>query len=215
MQINRNCIIRLSRYKNALSRLKTLGFVKVFSENLADAVGVTACQVRKDFSMFGVTGSKRGGYQIDALIESLNTILGKNEIRKVIIAGAGNIGTALLRYKGFEEEGIKIAAVFDIDPTKINHDSLIPVFPLEALKEYIKNNKIEIGIIAVPDVAAQQVMDAMVSSGIKGVLNFAPIRLRGPEECVINNVNIELELENVIYYVNALEKTKSFKIKID
>ena len=203
MITNRNCIIRLSRYKNALYRLKALGFIKVFSDNLADAVGVMPSQVRKDFSLFGISGNKRGGYQVEELIEKLNNILGKNEIQKVVIAGAGNIGTALMKYKGFEKEGIKIMAAFDIDPAKYSKETGVAVRALDEMSEFIRANKIKIGIIAVPDIAAQQAMDIMLSAGIKGVLNFAPIRLRAPEDCVINNVNLELELENVLYYVNA------------
>ncbi len=204
---NKKCIIRLLRYKNALHRLKNLGFVKVFSDNLADAVGATASQVRKDFSLFGITGNKRGGYQIDALIEKLNGILGKNELQKVVIVGAGNIGMALMKYKGFEREGIKIAACFDIDAAKYNTKSEIPVFPLEELKDFARARKIKIGIIAVPDIAAQQALDLMLAAGIKGVVNFAPIRLRAVGDCVINNVNLVLELETVIYFmINGLGK---------
>lgn len=208
MNINKNTIIRLSRYKNALTRFQSLGFVKVFSDNLGDAVGVTAAQVRKDFSLFGVSGNKKGGYQIDQLIEKLNSILGKNETQKVIITGCGHIAAALMRYKGFEKEGIRIVAGFDIDPAKVNRSSQVPILPLEELREYVKSHAIKIGIVAVPDIAAQQVVDSMLSAGIKGVLNFAPIRLKVSEEVVINNINVEYELENVIYYVNALNKTK-------
>ena len=208
MVTNKNCVIRLSRYKNALYRLKSLGFIKIFSDNLADAIGVMPSQVRKDFSIFGISGNKRGGYQVEELIERLNTILGKNELQKTVIAGVGNIGMALIKYKGFEKEGIKIMASFDIDPAKYHREGEIPVLPLEELPEFIKNNKIKIGIIAVPEIAAQQVMDMMVDAGIKSVLNFAPLRLRAPQECVVNNVNLELELENVIYYVNTMDKAK-------
>jgi len=208
MNINKNTIIRLSRYKNALTRFQSLGFVKVFSDNLGDAVGVTAAQVRKDFSLFGVSGNKKGGYQIDQLIEKLNSILGKNETQKVIIAGCGHIAAALMRYKGFEKEGIRIVAGFDIDPAKVNRGAQVPILPLEEMKEYVKANAIKIGIVAVPDIAAQQVVDSMLSAGVKGVLNFAPIRLKAAEDVVINNINVEYELENVIYYVNAVNKTR-------
>ena len=200
---NKKCIIRLLRYKSALHRLHGLGFVKVFSDNLADAVGVTASQVRKDFSMFGISGNKRGGYQIEGLLEKLNGIMGKNELQKVVIVGAGNIGTALMKYKGFEKEGIRIAGCFDIDPAKhaLPKGTDIPVLPLEALKDFVRQHKIKIGIIAVPDVAAQQVLDMMAAAGIKGVLNFAPLRLKGSEDIFINNVNLILELETVIYFI--------------
>jgi len=205
---NKNSIIRLSRYKNALTRLKAMGFVKVFSDNLADAVEVTPSQVRKDFSLFGILGNKRGGYKVDELIEKLNSILGKNELQNVVIVGAGHMGTALMRYKGFEKEGIRIAACFDTDENKLDRNAKIPVLPISEMQEFIKKKKIRLGIIAVPDHAAQEVLDKLLEAGIKGILNFAPIKLNGPEEVVINNVNIELELENVIYFVNVKDKAK-------
>ena len=118
--INRNCILRLSRYKKALSRLQAMGFKKVFSDNLADAIGVTPSQVRKDFSLFDITGNKKGGYDIEDLIEKLNRILGKEEEEKVILVGCGNIGQALLKYKGFRKEGINITAAFDADAAKVD-----------------------------------------------------------------------------------------------
>ena len=200
---NRSCIIRLSRYKNALNRLKTLNFVRVFSDNLADAAGVTAAQVRKDFSMFGITGNRRGGYKVDELAEQLNGILGKDQLQEFVVIGVGNIGRALLHYPGFEKSGINIAAGFDIDPAKFNRDSKPPVLPLEQLADFIKARDIKLAILAVPDYAAQQVLELTLSAGIKGVLNFAPICLKTPTGCVINNINLETELENLIYFVNA------------
>ncbi|MFH0917816.1 MAG: redox-sensing transcriptional repressor Rex [Candidatus Omnitrophota bacterium] len=211
MKTNKNCVIRLSKYKNALNRLQALGFVKVFSDNLADAIGVTASQVRKDFSIFGISGNKRGGYKIEELIEKINNILGKNELNKVIIVGVGKLGMALLKYKGFEKEGIKIVASFDIDSTKYVNDADVPVLPLEKLNDFVRKNNIRIGIIAVPDMAAQSVADSMFLAGIKGILNFAPIRLTSPEDKVLNNVNLEVELENLIYFVNVLDKTREHK----
>ena len=196
MPINRKCIIRLSRYKNALERLKALGFVKVFSDNLADASGATPSQVRKDFSIFGITGNRRGGYIVDELVTQLREILGKNKIQKVVLVGAGHIGTALLRYKGFETGGIKIIAAFDIDPSKNNNKTDIPVLPMEQLSEFVKSEQVKIGILAIPDVAAQQVSEIMLSAGIRGILNFAPIQLRGSEGSVISTINLEVELEN-------------------
>ncbi|AQQ08527.1 Redox-sensing transcriptional repressor rex [Sedimentisphaera cyanobacteriorum] len=212
MATNKNCIVRISRYKNALTRLKSLGFVKVFSSNLADATGTSSAQVRKDFSLFGITGNKRGGYNIDDLVEQMNTIFGKHEVHKVIIVGFGNIGKALMSYKGFEKESIKIDAAFDIDSSKVDEDAEIPVYPFEKLEEYIEKNRIKLGVISVPDVAAQQVFEVMKKAGIKGVLNFAPINLGSSDEVVINNINLEMELENLIYYVIAAEKNKAQNI---
>jgi len=198
----------LSRYKNALNRLKALNFVRVFSDNLADAAGVTAAQVRKDFSLFGITGNRRGGYKVDELSDQLNKILGKDQLQEVVIIGVGNIGQALLHYGGLVKSGIKIAAGFDIDPAKFDREAQPPVLPLEDLVGVVTERGIALGVLAVPDYAAQQVLELMLSAGIRGVLNFAPICLKAPEGCVVNNINIESELENLIYFVNASNNEK-------
>ena len=201
-----NCILRLSRYKNSLLKLKNLGLMRVFSENLADAVGVTAAQVRKDFSNLGIRGNRRGGYELDQLISQISKILGKDKVHDLILVGIGNLGKALLRYPGFGKSGIKIVAAFDIDPTKMQNEMEVPAFPLENIEEYIQKNHIKFGIISVPDFAAQQVCQIMIKAGVKGILNFAPVRLTVPEDCVIRNLNLETELENIIYFVNAADK---------
>ena len=206
-----NCILRLSRYKNALAQFKKLGFIKIFSDNLAECIGVSPALVRKDFSMFDLTGNKKGGYEIDLLLEKLNKILGKDKVQKVILVGAGKIGTALLNYKGFEKEGIRIVAAFDVDRSKYNKKvSGISIFPFEEIKPFVKKHGIKIGIITTPDAVGAQVAELMISSGIKGILNFAPINLKEPEGVVIKNINIAIFLENVIYFVNAMEQTSHF-----
>ena len=204
MITNKKSILRLSKYKKALTRLHSMGFKKVFSDNLADAIGVTPSQVRKDFSIFDLSGHKKGGYLIDDLIHKINKILGKEEVEKVIIVGCGNIGTALMRYNGFEKEFIKVVAAFDNNPAKINPNAQIPIFPMEELFDFIVKEKIRTAILAVPDQAAQHVVDTLVSAGVKGVLNFSPLYLRVPEDFIISNVNLEVELEGVIYFVNAM-----------
>ena len=201
---NKKSILRLSRYKKALTRLRSLGFKKVFSDNLADAIGVTPSQVRKDFSVFELSGNKKGGYSIDDLLHKINKILSKEDVEKVIIAGYGNIGSALLKYRGFEKEYIQIVAAFDSDPTKICRDSEHPVLPIEEMRDFIIKEKIQTGIIAVPDMAAQAILDTMVDAGVKGALNFSPLYLRVPDDFIISYVNLEVELEGVIYFVNAL-----------
>jgi len=204
---NKNAIHRLSMYRSALYRFKALGFKKIFSDYLADAVEGNSAQVRKDFSLFGITGNKRGGYIIDALLDKLNMILGKNRIQKVILAGAGNLGSALLKYAHFEKEGIKIEAAFDIDPAKHNLKGPVPVYPLDKLEPFVRDNGIKTAILCVPDMAAQSIFELMLKAGIRGVLNFAPIRLKAPDECVVSHVNLAIELENLIYFVNASEQS--------
>lgn len=203
MNISGNAIIRLTKYKKVLHRFKVMGFKKVFSGNLADALGFTAAQIRKDFSIFGIPGNRRGGYSIDELVDKINFLLGKHENYKVVIAGAGNIGNALMKYPGFERENISIKALFDVDPDKINREGTVPVLPVEEMVDFIKNEEIKVGIIAVTEIFAQQTLDRMVSAGIKGVMNFTPIRLKAPENVFINNIDIVGELEKVIYYISA------------
>ena len=195
--------MRLSTYRSALKRLKALGFKKVFSDNLADAAGVTAVQVRKDFSMFGISGNKRAGYSVDELVVQLGRVLGKNEVQRVIVVGAGRIGTALVRYKGFEGGGIKVVAAFDIDPAKFDDKAEVPVIPIDEVTSFIRANGIRVAMLAVPEMAAQRVSEILVAAGIRGILNFAPIGLRSTDEVVVNNINLEVELENLIYFVNA------------
>jgi len=200
--LNKSCIIRLSQYRNAIIRLKTLYFVRVFSDNLADAARVTAVQVRKDFSLFGISGKRRGGYLVDELISQISAILGKDKVQKFIVIGIGNIGKALLHYPGFKKNEIELIAGFDIDASKYDREAKVPILPLEELSEFVKKNGIKFGIISVPDFAAQEVLEVMLRSGIKGILNFAPICLKEPPDCVVHNLNLETELENIIYFTN-------------
>ncbi|MCA9400222.1 MAG: redox-sensing transcriptional repressor Rex [Candidatus Omnitrophica bacterium] len=198
-------VARLFKYYSVILQYKKLGYMSIFSQDLAEACGSTSAQVRKDFSLFGLTGNKRGGYVIDELEEQLGELLNKKEIKKVIIVGAGNIGQALMNYDSFSKDGMSIEAVFDIDPMK-HREGAIPIYPIEKLEEFIRNNKVTIGIIAVPHFAAQQVLDIMVSAGIKGVLNFASVSLRAPDDIFINDMHVGTELEIIGYFVKALQK---------
>jgi redox-sensing transcriptional repressor len=179
-----------------------MNVAKVFPDNLADATGVSVVQVRKDFSTFDISVNRRGGYEADELIKRLNKILDKDTVHKFIEVGAGNLGKALLGYPGFAKSGINIVACFDVDPAKYDRDAEIPVLPIEELDAFVRKHHIRFGIISTPDVAAQQVLVRMISSGIKGIINFASIYLGGPQDCVINNVNLEPEFENIVYFVN-------------
>jgi len=205
---NRKSILRLSRYKNVALRLKSLNFIRVFSEDLANASGVTASQVRKDFSVFGISGNRRGGYSIEGLIENLNKILGKEKILQLIVVGMGNLGRALFHYPSFRSGSIQIAAGFDIDPAKLDTKAEVPILPLSEMDAFVRSRGIEMGIITVPDFAAQQVFEMMAASGINGVINFAPIRLRNDYDIVVQGINFESEIENLSYFVNAGKKDK-------
>ncbi|MBD3243681.1 MAG: redox-sensing transcriptional repressor Rex [Chitinivibrionales bacterium] len=193
--------MRLLEYKNILKKLKGLGFSRVFSSNLADSLGISASLVRKDFSVLDTAGNKRGGYQIDELLDEIHHMVRRTEVTRAVIAGVGKIGSALLNYQGFHEENIRFEAAFEIDPSKIDPDAPVPVFHIDEITTFIPRNGIEIAVLAVPGAVVQRVADLMVLSGVKGFLNFAPVRLVLPKSCYQNHINLALELEKVIFQV--------------
>ena len=205
--ISRTQIMRLLKYKNALKRMKSFGFIKAYSNNLGDAIGISAVQVRKDFSLFSISGNKKGGYIIDDLLDRIDDILGKKVSHSIILIGYGKIGKALVNYRGFENESMKIVAAFDHNPEKIDREAKTPILPIEELKDYIINNKIEVAILTVPDLEAQRMFDVICNAGIKGVLNFAPIKLLDKPNCIINDVNIVDEIVSLFYFINDIENT--------
>lgn len=208
--ISRNCILRLSLYKKALNRFRELGFAKITSSFLAESVGVTGAQVRKDFAHFRIEGNKRGGYRLAGIIDALNVIFQKHKTIRAVLVGAGNLGSAFLKYRGFGKEGIQITAAFDIDPGRWTCKAPVPVLPLSMLKSTVRKQRIRIGVLAVPDMAAQQALDAMLEAGIEGVLNFAPTLLRYDEKkAIVSHVNLEQQLENLVYFVELRRKQKT------
>ncbi len=192
---------RLSQYRSVLYKLKALGFVRVFSDNLGDALEISPALVRKDFSTFSLTGNKRGGYLIMDLLDKLNRLLGKDKVQRIIIVGCGKIGQALMTYSGFTREGLQVVAGFDSNASVISPQASIPIYDVKELKAYVKREGIRIAIMAVPDNAASHTFDLLRAAEIKGVLNFAPVPLKGVEGCVVRNINIGLELENLFYLV--------------
>lgn len=202
---NDKIIRRLLQYRTCLERFKKIGFEQVYSYNLGKEAGVSAEQVRKDFSRFSIHGNKKAGYQIDDLLEMLNKTFGKHEAKKVFIVGMGNIGRALLSYKGFLGKKIEIVAGFDIDPSKLKKREGVQLFHLDELKTMTEQTNVNIAIIAVPDSQAQRVCDMLVVCGIKGIMNFAPIVLKVPENVFVTNINLSNELESLVYYVNENE----------
>lgn len=208
--MNKDFILRLTKYKRLLYKLKALGFERVFSNNLGDAIGVTPALVRKDFSTLNLPGNKRGGYNIDTLVSKLDKILGRDRPQRVIVVGCGRIGSALMEYSGFNTDGIEVVAGFDIHPENVQSTSGIPIYSMDKIEEYIRENDIQVGVIAVPDTEASKIMDRLIDAGIRGILNFAPVELKCTrDDCPINttihNVNIALELEHLFYQINSQE----------
>jgi len=193
-------VYRLLNYKNLLNRLKSIGFVKVFSDNLADTLDISPSLVRKDFREFGIRGAQKGGYTIETVLSKINEVLGINKNHNIIIVGAGRIGQALMHFPRFKKEGIIIAAGFDTDPEKIDEQSEVPIYHVKEMAEFIKKHNIKLAILAVPENAAMGCLDMMELSGIKGILNFTSMNLKSLK-VAINNVNIGNEIENLIFTI--------------
>ncbi len=204
--MNSDMLIRITRYYRALNRLRSIGLEKVFAHNLADAAGVSAAVVRKDFSLLEIHGQKRGGYEITELIGKLSVILGKGDEQDVVIIGCGRIGKALMHYSGFEPDGIRVVAGFDTDPiVYADASNPVPVYPMSRLDEIVNALGIKVAIITVPESAAADTAEKLFDAGIRGILNFSPITLKprpakdDETPVVIHNINIALELEQIFY----------------
>jgi redox-sensing transcriptional repressor len=200
-RLNKELVIRLLKYRRILNQLKNLGFEKVFSNNLGDAIGVAPALVRKDFSLLVLGGNKRGGYNIDYLSEQLNRILGKTREQKIVIVGMGKIGTAIAQYKGFLQGDFEVAAGFDVRDVELPPELKLPLFDLEALPTYVAENNIEVAILSVPEEVATECHRMLKDAGIKGILNFTPVELKTTQNCIIHNINIGVEIENLFFQV--------------
>jgi len=202
-------ISRLILYRQILVKFDELGLTTVFSYNIGRETGVTAVQVRKDFSRFGIKGNKKGGYEVNVLLFTINEIFRKDKLQKVVLVGLGHIGRALINYKGFRKNMIQIVAAFDIDPAKYRKKYDIQVYPLEMLKRVVTDLGIKTAVVTVPERAAQEVVNQLVDAGIIGILNFTPVVLKVPENVIISNVRIGNALETLIYEINRTEAGKS------
>ncbi len=202
-EIPRKTIYRLSVYLRCLLRLKENGIRTVSSEALAKAARVKSTQLRKDLAYFGTFGTRGLGYDVGQLAKMIADLLGTNSLQPVILVGVGNLGLALLSYRGFEQEGFEIVAAFDADlrrqRTKEGHVS--PIYSMERLPQFIRDRNVKMATLTVPAAAAQEVTNTLVSCGITGILNFAPIVLHVPDEVMVNNVNLAIELENLSYFI--------------
>ncbi len=137
------------------------------------------------------------------MIDKLNTLLGKNGEQRVIIVGCGKLGSALMNYKGFETEQIHIVAGFDSNPARQNPEAAIPVLPAEQMEAFIKEQRIQVVILTVPEDASLHMMERLQSYGIRGILNFAQVPIRSSERCNVENVNLALEVEKLFYFISA------------
>ena len=197
------CVARLSLYVRELTRLASqrVGFVS--SSRLAQQLGLTDAQVRRDLSTFGQFGTSGRGYEVQRLHDRLTSILGMSgRTWHVALAGVGNLGSALLAYRGFQERGFLFKLIVDVDAQKVGRkvQGLI-VEPAQQLATLVKQQDIHIGLIAVPVAAAQAVCDQFVQGGVRAIVNFAPVRLDVPSSVWLRAVDLAIELETLAFYL--------------
>lgn len=200
--IPKKAIYRISIYRRCLRKFRDAGQETVSSTMLAKAAGVTPSQLRKDLGYFGQFGTRGLGYPVAGLILTIRMALGREELQPVILVGAGNLGSALLRYQGFKKEGFEVVAAFDTEPEGARAKTLkIPVHGMNQLGNFISKKSIKIAILCVPATSAQEVANQLAAFGIQGILNFSATMLEVPEEVTVNHVDLAMELEHLGYFI--------------
>jgi len=193
-------IYRLALYSRHLYSLNKRRDEYISSQELGDAIGHTATQVRKDLTCYGSLGEPGKGYKIEKLNAVLSSIFGRDKIKNVVLVGVGNLGMALIAYKGFKLHQFRIFAAFDKDIRKIGRRiEDVLVYDIQDLKAVIDSMDVQIAIVAVPSSSAQEVIDMLVSAGIKAILNFAPTKVNVPDNIKLQNVDVSIELDRLYY----------------
>jgi len=194
---------RLPIYLRALQQLSEKGILTTSSQELGEIIGISAAQIRKDISQFGEFGKQGTGYSIPYLIERLRNILKVDRGWEVVVVGMGDIGHALARYNGFTNRGFHIKMVFDNDPNKVGQQvGEYEIYDTASLPEKLKQSKIKIAMLTVPATAAQETADLLVKSGIKAILNYAPISLNVPRNVHVQYIDPVTHLQRMTYYLD-------------
>ena len=202
-RLSRASVNRFSLYLRHLERLFREGQQKISSSQLGDALGINDAQVRKDLAYLGNLGQPGIGYNAQDLIVALRHRMGIDRPWSAVVVGVGNLARALLRYRGFERQGFQFVALFDADAEKVGQEiDGLAVHPTDRMAEIIASTGAELGVLAVPAQAAQGVAEALVASGIRGILNFAPTVLRLPPEISLVSVDLAVQLEQLAFLVH-------------
>lgn len=199
-------IRRLPKYYRYLGELVERKVERISSQTLADMMGISASQLRQDLNHFGEFGQQGYGYRVEDLYQEIGRILGLEKEYYMIIVGAGNLGQALANYPNFAKRGFILKGVFDVNPKLIGlklHDDN-EIMDTDGLEDFIRANKIDIGIITVPKEAAQEVADRMVRAGIKAIWNFAPVDLKVPKEVILVNEHLADRLMEISFRLKEL-----------
>ncbi|MDO4547519.1 MAG: redox-sensing transcriptional repressor Rex [Clostridia bacterium] len=193
-EVSRAVVSRLPNYYRFLSNLEKSGLVRISSQELGNLMGLTASQIRQDMNCFGGFGQQGYGYNVMELRRHIGEVLGLTRKYSMVIVGAGNIGQAVAGYNGFRKMGFSVEALFDEKP-KDN------VRPVSELAQYVRENNTDIGVIAVPEHAAQAVCDTLCANGIKAIWNFAPVNLVVPQHVILRSVHLSDALLVLSYYM--------------
>ncbi|NOT35391.1 MAG: redox-sensing transcriptional repressor Rex [Candidatus Eisenbacteria bacterium] len=199
-RVSESTIRRLSHYYRVLEEVESEGKRLISSHRLAEREGITSAQVRKDLSVFGSFGRRGLGYNVAHLREQIRTILGMDHRWRVVLVGSGNIGSALLSYRGFEQQGFDLVAAFDRDTTRVGQRfGRLVVRDIADLPAAARAEPFDMGVIATPLAAAQEVADLLVAAGVRGILNFAPRKLRVPDHVALRTVDMAVEFESLSF----------------
>ena len=205
--ISLSVIKRLPKYYRYLESINEKGIIRVSSKELSEITGLTASQIRQDLNHFGCFGQQGYGYNVSELIDELSKIIGVDKTYSMILVGFGNIGHALYKYRSFRDLGYEFKAVFDKNPDFISDATKddIEILDVKKLRDYQKENKIDIGIIATPKEAAQELADILCEGGVKGIWNFSPVDLKVKNNVVIESVHLDESLFTLTYFMNSPE----------
>lgn len=197
-------IRRLPKYYRYLSELEENGVKRISSKELSKLTGFTASQIRQDLNNFGGFGQQGYGYNVEDLKKELGEILGLNREYTGVIVGAGNMGQAIAKFRGFQNAGFRVQALFDRDEALIGTeiDGVI-VKSIDELEEFLSGHDIEIGVICTPKNGSQTIADKLVEGGVRGIWNFAPIDLKVPEDIVIEDVHLNESLFTLSYLLKS------------
>ncbi len=199
-------VSRLPVYYRYLSELEGREVERISSAQFGEAVDCTAAQIRSDLSYFGSFGQQGYGYNVSDLLQQLEKILGLHRTYSVVLVGAGNLGKALASYESFRSLGFQIKAIFDVDPLLIgNYHSGTIIRPFNELPEYLRDNTVDLAIIATPKEATQKVADVLVAGGVKSIWNFAPIHPAVPHDVPVENIHLTDSLLRLAFRMNEQE----------
>ncbi len=207
-KISKSVLKRLPGYLNYLKSLPEGAPAHISATALAGALGMGEVQVRKDLAMVSDGGRPKIGYLRDALVDDIEQFLGYDNTTDAVLIGAGKLGLALMGYKGFEDYGLNILAAFDCNPAVEMTDEGKPVYSVDKLESFCRTHKVLMGIITVPNDAAQEVCDLLIRCGIKAIWNFAPIHLEVPDNILVQNENMATSLAVLSMHLQAQIKEK-------